>query len=112
MFSWKITAIIRVSSKILRSWISCEPDKGFVDGTLVFLSYKTAIYIYIYIYTHTHIPVTDKPIPKTINSQLDIKQRQFMEEELNIVLTKIKNRKAAGLNELLLYTHIHIQAET
>ena len=37
---------------------------------------------------------------KTINHQLDIKLGQFNQEELNIVLTKIKSRKATGLNEI------------
>ena len=35
-----------------------------------------------------------------IKSQLNIKLRQFMKEELNIVLTKIKSSKAAGLNKI------------
>ena len=39
-------------------------------------------------------------IMKIINNQLDIKQGQFIQEELNIVLTKIKNRKAVSLNEI------------
>ena len=38
---------------------------------------------------------------KIINNQLYIKLRQFTQEELNLVLRKIKNRKAAGLNEIL-----------
>ena len=37
---------------------------------------------------------------KIINNQLDIKQRQFTQAELNTVLTKIKNRKAANLDEI------------
>ena len=37
---------------------------------------------------------------KIIN-KLDIKLGQFTQEELNVVLTKIKNRKAASLNEIL-----------
>ena len=44
--------------------------------------------------------VTDKSITKFINSQLDIKLGQFTEEELNVVLTKIKSRKAADLYEI------------
>ena len=36
-----------------------------------------------------------------INNQLDIKLKQFTQEELDIVLTKIKNRKAVGLDEIL-----------
>ena len=43
--------------------------------------------------------VTDKPIMKIINSQLDIELGQFT-QELNIVITKIKNRKAARLDEI------------
>ena len=43
--------------------------------------------------------VVDKPITKIINNQPDIKLGQFTQEKLNVVLTKIKNRKAAGLDE-------------
>ena len=46
------------------------------------------------------LKVTDKPITKIINNQLDIKLGQFTQEELNEVLTKIKNRRAAGLDEI------------
>ena len=41
--------------------------------------------------------VTDKPITKIVNNQPDIKLGQ---EELNIVQSKIKNRVAAGLDEM------------
>ena len=44
--------------------------------------------------------VTGEPITKIINNQQDIKLGQFMQEELNVVLTKIKNKKAAGLHEI------------
>ena len=44
--------------------------------------------------------VTGKSITKIINSQLDIKLGQFTPEELNVELTKIKNSKAAGLDEI------------
>ena len=37
----------------------------------------------------------DKPAMKIINNQLNIKLGQFSHEELNVVLTKIKNRIAA-----------------
>ena len=40
------------------------------------------------------------PITKIINSQLYTRLRQFTQEELNSVLRKIKNRKAAGLDEI------------
>ena len=43
--------------------------------------------------------VTDKPITKIISNQLYIKLGQFTQEELDLVLRKIKNRKAAGLDE-------------
>ena len=43
--------------------------------------------------------VTDKPITK-ITCQLDIKLGQFMKEELNKVLTKIKSRKAADHDKI------------
>ena len=44
--------------------------------------------------------VTDKLITKIINSQLDIKLGQFIQEELNVLLTKIKSRRAADLDEI------------
>ena len=37
---------------------------------------------------------------KIIDNQLDIKLRQFAQEELDVVLTKIKIRKVAGLDEI------------
>ena len=42
----------------------------------------------------------DKPIKKIIDNQQDIKLGEFMQEGLDVVQTKIKNRKAAGLNEI------------
>ena len=44
--------------------------------------------------------VTDGPITKIISNQLDIKLGQFTPEELGLVLRKIINRKAAGLDEI------------
>ena len=44
--------------------------------------------------------VTHEPIIKIINNQLDIKLGQFTQEEISSVLWKIKNRKAAGLDEI------------
>ena len=44
--------------------------------------------------------VTHEPITRIISKQLDIKLGQFMQEELDSVLRKIKNRKAAGLDEI------------
>ena len=44
--------------------------------------------------------ITHEPITKIISKQLDIKLGPFTLEELNSVLRKIKNRKAAGLNEI------------
>ena len=41
--------------------------------------------------------VTDEPITKIIDNQLDIKQ---FTQELDVVLTKIKNRKAANFYEI------------
>ena len=41
-----------------------------------------------------------EPITKIISNQLDIKLGQFTQEELDSVLRKIKNRKAAGLDEI------------
>ena len=43
--------------------------------------------------------VTHEPITKIISNQLDIKLGQFTQEEPDSVLRKIKNRKAAGLDE-------------
>ena len=45
--------------------------------------------------------VTDEPITKIIDNQLDIKLGQFTQKLFNVGLTKIKNRKAAGLDEIL-----------
>ena len=44
--------------------------------------------------------VTDEPIAKIIRNQFDIKLEQFTQEELVSELRKIKNRKAAGLDEI------------
>ena len=41
---------------------------------------------------------TDKPIMKIINHQLDIKLEQFTQVELDVVLTKIKNKKGASFD--------------
>ena len=37
---------------------------------------------------------------KIIYNQLDITLGQFTPEEFNVILTKIKSRKAAGLNKI------------
>ena len=47
--------------------------------------------------------VTYEPIMRIISKQLDIKIGQFTQEELDSVLRKIKNRKAAGLHNLMTY---------
>ena len=44
--------------------------------------------------------VSDKPIPKIINNQQDIKFGLFTQDELDIVLRKFENKKPAGLNEI------------
>ena len=44
--------------------------------------------------------VTNEPIIRIISKQLDIKLGPFTKEELDSVLRKIKNRKAAGLDEI------------
>ena len=44
--------------------------------------------------------ITDEPITWIISKQLDIKQGPFAKEELDSVLKKIKNRKAAVLDEI------------
>ena len=41
--------------------------------------------------------VTHEPITRIISKQLDIKLGQFIQEELNSVLKRIKNRKQQGL---------------
>ena len=46
------------------------------------------------------LKVTHEPITRIIFKQLDIKLGPFTLEELDLVLRKIKNRKAAGLNEI------------
>ena len=45
--------------------------------------------------------VMNEPITKIISHQQNIKLGQLMQEELNVVLGRIKNRKAAGLDEIL-----------
>ena len=42
----------------------------------------------------------DEPITIFIGNQLDIKLGQFTQEELDLVQTKIENRKATGLDEI------------
>ena len=44
--------------------------------------------------------ITHEPITRIICKQLDIKLGPFTQEELDSVLRKIKNRKAAGLDEI------------
>ena len=44
--------------------------------------------------------VTYKPITRIISKQLDIKLDPFTKEELGTVLRNIRNRKAAGLDEI------------
>ena len=44
--------------------------------------------------------ITHEPITRIISKQLDIKLGLFTQEELDSVLRKIKNRKAAGLDEI------------
>ena len=46
------------------------------------------------------LKVTHDPIMRVISKQSDIKLGQFTQEELNSVLKRIKNRKAAGLEEI------------
>ena len=41
-----------------------------------------------------------EPITKIIYNQQDFKQGLFTEEKLNVVLIKIKDRKAGGLDEI------------
>ena len=44
--------------------------------------------------------ITHEPITRIISKQLDIKLGPFTQKELESVLRKIKNRKAAGLDEI------------
>ena len=44
--------------------------------------------------------ITQEPITRIISKQLDIKLEPFTQEELDSVVRKIKNRKAAGLDEI------------
>ena len=44
--------------------------------------------------------ITDEPITRIISKQLDVKLGPFTKEELDTVLRRIKNRKAAGLDEI------------
>ena len=58
-----------------------------------------SLYTTTYLYKIRHPKVTDEPITKIIDNQLNIKQGQFT-PELVVVLTKMKNRKAAGHDEI------------
>ena len=42
-----------------------------------------------------------EPVTEIISNQLDIKLGHFTQKELDSVLRKIKNRKTAGLDEIL-----------
>ena len=44
--------------------------------------------------------ITHEPITRIISKQLDIKLGPFTQEELDSILRKIKNRKAAGLDKI------------
>ena len=44
--------------------------------------------------------IAHEPITRIISKQVDIKLGPFTQEELDSVLRKIKNRKAAGLHEI------------
>ena len=46
------------------------------------------------------LKITHEPITRIISKKLDIKLGPFTQEELDSVLRKIKNRKAAGLDEI------------
>ena len=51
-------------------------------------------------FTRNRPKVTHEPITRIISKQLDINLEQFTQEELDSVLRKIKNRKAAKLCEI------------
>ena len=55
--------------------------------------------LYIYIYIYKPPKVTNEPITKILSNQFDLKLGQFTQKELDLVLRKIKNRKAARLDE-------------
>ena len=44
--------------------------------------------------------VTYEQVTRIISKQFDIKVGQFMQEELDLVLRKVKNRKAVGLDDI------------
>ena len=52
------------------------------------------------LHLETYQKLTHEPITRIISKQLDIKLIPFTSEELDSVLRKIKNRKAAGLDEI------------
>ena len=69
----------------------------------IILSLTVMLIICTQLYGFKNFPkVTHEPITIVISNQLDIKLGQFMQEELDLVLRKIKNRKAAGLDEISL----------
>ena len=107
---------------LVSSWLSgFNPSFGNLPCLATLKSYDTTkesvcgwLYIYIYIYNlpgkkneyacgknKNLLGIPPKVITKIINNQLDVKLGQFMQDELDIVLMKIKNRKATGLEEIL-----------
>ena len=60
--------------------------------------YAKLISIYLSIYLSMY--VTHEPITRIISKQIDIKLGPFIQEELDSIMKKIKNRKAAGLDEI------------
>ena len=76
----------------IHSWIISCPD-GITPNSGLTGPKNTHIYIHIYIYIYIYI------YTRIISKQLDIKLEPFT-PELDSILRKIKNRKAAGLDEI------------
>ena len=85
--------------------LGIEPrSPGPLANTLFFRPLNTykirSIRLYFENLLGKHPKVTHEPTTKIISKQLDIKIGQFTQEKLDSVLRKIKNKKAAGLDEI------------
>ena len=63
-------------------------------------SQEELIYLWKQHFKNLFLKVTDEPITKIISNQLDIKHRQFTQEELDLVLRKSFNTKGTGPDEI------------
>ena len=74
--------------------------KSTVRAKLKAASQEEQIYLWKQHFENLLEKPLNEPITKIISNQLNIKLRQFTHEEVKSVLIKIKNRKAAGFDEI------------